>query len=207
MSLSPPAPREPIHHRRIDCRGYRRADGLWDIEGHLTDTKSYPFVNSFRGEIGPGAPIHDMWLRLTLDDELTVIKVGAATAAGPFAACPAITPAFAKLEGLTIGPGWRRAVQARLGGVQGCTHLVELLGPLATTAYQTIHVWRAKHHPQVETDRPRPIWTAVMRSPATARWCGSTIPAGIRGRWRSPAPEAQRRPPASSGVSAVIEMA
>jgi hypothetical protein len=105
MSLSPPATREPIHHRRIDCRGYRRADGLWDIEGHLIDTKSYPFPNSFRGGIAPGEPIHDMWLRLTLDDNLTVIKAEAAMVAGPFAICPAITPAFAKLEGLTIGPG------------------------------------------------------------------------------------------------------
>jgi hypothetical protein len=154
MSLSPPAQREPIHYRQIDFRGYRRADGLWEIEGHLADTKSYSFTNSFRGEIAPGEPIHDMWLRLTLDDELTVIRAEAATEAGPFAMCPAITPAFAQLEGLTIGPGWRRAVHARLGGVQGCTHLVELLGPLATTAYQTIHVWRSKHEPKVETDRP-----------------------------------------------------
>jgi Protein of unknown function (DUF2889) len=154
MSLSPPAARDPIHHRRIDCRGYRRADGLWDIEGHLSDTKSYPFVNSFRGELKPGEPVHDMWLRLTLDDELTVVAAEAATLAGPFAICPAITPAFAKLEGLRIGPGWRRAVQARLGGVHGCTHLVELLGPLATTAYQTIHAWRARHEPQLERDRP-----------------------------------------------------
>ena len=95
-----------------------------------------------------------MWLRLTLDDELTVIGVEAATVAGPFAICGAITPAFAKLVGLTVGPGWRRAVQRRLGGVHGCTHLVELLGPLATTAYQTIHVWRARHEPALETDRP-----------------------------------------------------
>ena len=100
MSLSPPVPRDPIHARRIDCRGYRRSDGLWDIEGHLTDTKSYGFANSFRGEIAPGEPIHDMWLRLTLDDELTVIRAEAVTAAGPFAICPAITPAFTKLEGL-----------------------------------------------------------------------------------------------------------
>ena len=134
MPLSPLEDREPIHHRRVDCRGYRRADGLWDIEGHLTDVKSYAFSNKFRGEIQPGEPIHDMWLRLTLDDKLTVIKAEASTEAGPYAPCPAITPAFAKLEGLKIGPGWRRAVNNLLGGVQGCTHLVELLGPLATTA-------------------------------------------------------------------------
>lgn len=154
MSLSPPAPREPVHHRRIECRGYRRADGLWDIEGHLIDTKSYAFPNSFRGEIRPGEPIHDMWLRLTVDDALTVIRAEAAIVAGPFAACPAITPAFAKLEGLTIGPGWRRAVHARLGGVQGCTHLVELLGPLATTAFQTIQARRPRLEPSPASDRP-----------------------------------------------------
>jgi len=159
MSLSPPEEREPIHHRRIDCRGYRRKDGLWDIEGHLTDVKSYPFSNSFRGEIQPGEPLHDMWLRLTLDDQLTVIKAEAATAAGPFAICPAITPTFAKLEGLRIGPGWRRDVSKLLGGIQGCTHLVELLGPLATTAYQTIYTWNAGRNPEaknpkVGTDRP-----------------------------------------------------
>ena len=147
MSLTAPAEREPIHHRQIACRGYRRADGLWDIEGHLTDVKSYPFSNAWRGEIAPGEAIHDMWLRLTLDDDLTVIEVEAATVAGPFAVCAAITPAFAKLAGLKIGPGWRGEVQRRLGGVHGCTHLVELLAPLATTAYQTIHVWRAKHEP------------------------------------------------------------
>ena len=56
MPLSPPEDREPIHHRRIDCRGYRRKDGLWDIEGHLTDVKSDPFPNTFRGEIKPGEP-------------------------------------------------------------------------------------------------------------------------------------------------------
>ena len=154
MSLSPPATREPLHHRRVDCRGYRRADGLWDIEGHLTDVKAYTFENAWRGRIQPGEPLHEMWLRLTLDDELTVIRAEAATVAGPYEVCPAITPAFAKLEGLRIGPGWRRAVQARLGGVRGCTHLVELLGPIATTAYQTIYSWRAQREPRIEAERP-----------------------------------------------------
>lgn len=154
MSLPRPSQREPIHHRRIDCRGFRRADGLWDIEGCLVDTKSYPFDNAFRGTIEPGEPLHDMAIRLTLDDRLTVVAVAAVTDAGPFEACPAITPAFKKLEGLTIGSGWRRAVMSRLGGVQGCTHLVELLGPIATTAYQTIYSWRARQDPAVDDERP-----------------------------------------------------
>lgn len=138
MTLSDPVAREPIHTRRVECRGYRRADGLWDIEGHLTDTKSYAFENEHRGRLSPGEPIHDMWLRLTVDDRLEIRAVEAATAASPFAICGAITPAFQSLVGLRIKGGFTRQVKERLGGIQGCTHLVELLGPVATTAFQTI---------------------------------------------------------------------
>jgi hypothetical protein len=138
MPLSPPAAREHLHTRRIECRGFRRSDGLWDIEGHITDTKTYPIANAFRGEIAPGEAIHDMWIRLTLDDDLVVRAVEAVTDAGPYRPCPAITPAFAKLKGLRIAPGWNKRVKELLGGVQGCTHLVELLGPVATVAFQTI---------------------------------------------------------------------
>ena len=67
MTLPPPAAREPLHTRRVECRGYRRTDGLWDIEGHLVDTKAYPFANSFRGELTPGEPLHAYLLRDTHD--------------------------------------------------------------------------------------------------------------------------------------------
>ena len=72
MPLSPPAERQHIHTRRVTCQGFRRADGLWDIEGHITDVKTYPFANDYRGTIEPGDPIHDMWIRLTLDDSFEV---------------------------------------------------------------------------------------------------------------------------------------
>ena len=42
MPLSTPAPRQLMHNRAIECRGYQREDGRWDIEGHLVDTKTYP---------------------------------------------------------------------------------------------------------------------------------------------------------------------
>ncbi|HEX6011472.1 MAG TPA: DUF2889 domain-containing protein, partial [Geminicoccaceae bacterium] len=76
------------------------------------------------------------------------------TDAGPYAVCGAITPAFARLKGLTIGKGWRREVLARLGGVQGCTHLVELLWPLATAAYQTVYPVLARERPTRHDERP-----------------------------------------------------
>ena len=47
--------------------------------------------------------------------------------------------------GVRIGAGWRREIRSRVGGVQGCTHLVEMLGALATVAYQTLYPVRAKN--------------------------------------------------------------
>ncbi|MGQ9365617.1 DUF2889 domain-containing protein [Azospirillum sp. ST 5-10] len=139
MPLTDPSPREPIHTRTLTLNGYRRADGLWDIEGHLTDVKAYAFTTEERGRLEPGDPIHEMWLRLTVDDSLTVLAVEAVTDKSPYGGCGAIVGAFQKLVGLSVAKGWTRAVKERLGGVHGCTHLVELLGPLGTTAFQTIY--------------------------------------------------------------------
>ncbi|HVO15928.1 MAG TPA: DUF2889 domain-containing protein [Alphaproteobacteria bacterium] len=152
-----PAPteeREHLHTRRVTCRGYRRKDGLWDIEGHIVDNKTYSFENEWRGTVTPDMAVHEMWLRITIDDDMTIRDAVAATEAGPFRICPDIAPNFKKLVGLRIGPGWRKSVQARVGGVEGCTHLVELLGPMATTAFQT-QVIKRRNEPRKPGVRPR----------------------------------------------------
>ena len=144
MPLSAPAPREHRHTRRLEMCGYRREDGLWDIEGHMTDTKTYQFENEHRGSVAPGTPLHDMWIRLTLDDTLLVHDIEVQLDKGPMAICPAITPNFAVLKGLRIAPGWYMKVKSLLGGVKGCVHLTEMLGPMATVAFQTIGPSRVK---------------------------------------------------------------
>ncbi|MCU0986972.1 MAG: DUF2889 domain-containing protein [Acetobacteraceae bacterium] len=144
MPLSPPAPREKLHTRAILLEGFRREDGLFDIEARLDDTKTYAFANEDRGEIKPGEKLHGMLMRLTIDEDMTVVACEANTEFGPYAICPAITPNFARLAGLRIGPGWNRKVKEVVGGVRGCTHLVELLGPMATVAFQTLVVLRRK---------------------------------------------------------------
>jgi hypothetical protein len=137
MPLPAPAPRTLKHTRTIECTGYEREDGLWDIEGHLVDTKTYVHSRRDGGrERQPGDPVHHMWLRLTIDLDLKIHDVEAVTDSSPYETCGNITVNFKKLVGLTIGPGWRKAIAERVGGVLGCTHLVELLGPVGTTAYQ-----------------------------------------------------------------------
>ena len=155
MPLSAPAPRETLHTRRIDCRGFRREDGLWDIEAHLTDEKSYAVKSELRGELAPGEPIHDLSLRLTLDDDLVIRAIETASDATPYAACPQATKNFRALVGLRIAAGWNREIIARVGGVRGCTHLRELLGVLATVAFQTIFTLREKE--LIESGRKPPM--------------------------------------------------
>lgn len=138
MPLSPAAPRAPIHNRTIVCQGYRREDGLWDIEGRLVDTKSYAYKNEWRGFIEPGDPVHEMLVRLTLDDKLTVVAIECATENSPFALCPDILPKYQQLVGERIGAGWTRRIRSLAGGAEGCIHQSELLSVLATVALQTI---------------------------------------------------------------------
>jgi hypothetical protein len=138
MPLSSPAPRETLHRRLIDIHGYRRADGLFDIEAQLTDTKSYPFENQDRGTVHPGEPLHGMWVRLTVGEDMVIRACEAASDHTPYAICPQAAPNFARLAGVSIGPGFNRAVKDRVGGVLGCTHLREVLAQMATVAFQTI---------------------------------------------------------------------
>ena len=144
MPLSPPVERELQHTRKYDFRGYHRADGLFDIEGHLTDTKTYGFDNQHRGRIEPGDPIHDMWIRLTIDMDLYVKAIEAVTDSGPYGICPAIAPNFQKIVGDRIGAGWRARVKDKLGGTEGCTHLMEMLGAMGTAAFQTLYPFLAR---------------------------------------------------------------
>lgn len=138
MPLSAPADREPLHARDLIMRGYRRADGLYDIEGHLTDTKTAGFESMDRGRVEPGEPLHGMWLRLTVDEGMVIRAVEASSDFTPYAICPAAAANFTRLAGLRIGPSFTRAVKERVGGTAGCTHLREMLAQLATVAFQTI---------------------------------------------------------------------
>ncbi len=139
MPLSKPVEREHIHTRNITCKGYYRDDGLWDIEGSITDTKTYSFANQDRGGINAGEYIHEMHVRLTVDGEFMIHNAQVVTDSSPFNICREITDSYRSLIGLQIKQGWRRDVLARFGRVKGCTHITDLLlGAIATTAYQTL---------------------------------------------------------------------
>lgn len=162
MPLPKPEPREQLHTRSITYHGYKREDGLWDIEGHLTDTKTYTIPNKWRDKIAVGEPLHEMLIRVTIDDNFLIKDVEAKTENSPFEMCPDITPNYKSLIGIVMGAGWRQSIRQKVGGVAGCTHITELLFPMATVAIQTIGPFKTnasknKIKPQNESNPKRPF--------------------------------------------------
>jgi len=129
--------REEIHHRQIDLRFFRRADGLYEVEGRLVDTKTHPFRRLLANDdTPPGVPVHDIVVRLVVDESLLVRDASAFMASTPFDVCRGAEGTLGVLKGLRIGAGWNKRVRDLLGRSASCTHVVELLGPMATTAFQ-----------------------------------------------------------------------
>jgi hypothetical protein len=133
----PDVERELTHTRRVRYEGYKRADGLWDIEAHLSDVKNhdYPLKTGIRRA---GQPVHDMWVRVTIDRHLTILDALAVTDAVPYpGGCETIAPAYKKLIGLNLARDFRKRAHELLGNVRGCTHITEMLAGIPTAAIQT----------------------------------------------------------------------
>jgi hypothetical protein len=141
--LPPAAPRRPVHSRRISFQGFLRDDGLWDFDCELSDTKAEATFMRERGLLPPGEPVHLLRVRLTVDDSFKIRDVQTGALNVPFPECHAAADEpMRKLIGLTMGPGWRKAIEGAIGGVGGCTHLRELVFNAATAAFQTIPHYR-----------------------------------------------------------------
>lgn len=137
MPLSPAQPRRSLHTRAVRYEGYRRDDGLWDIEAHLSDTKPFDYPLS-AGVRRAGEPVHEMWVRVTIDAQFVIRDIEAQTDWMPYpGACEQIGPHCRKLIGLSLVRGFRKTLHELMGGVQGCTHLTDLLLYLPTAAIQT----------------------------------------------------------------------
>lgn len=165
MALSEPVEREPMHARDITLRGYFRADGLLDVDARLVDTKPYGFANSDRGEIPPGRPLHEMLVRMTINEKLEIVACEAVTVHGPYATCAGGAATMGDLVGLSLKPGFIKAANERLRGAAGCTHIREMLQQVATVAHQTMWPVRSRREAKA-------LEEARRRDPATAPLAG-----------------------------------
>jgi hypothetical protein len=139
MPLSDATDRREIHHRVIDMRAYVRDDGLYDVEAHLVDRKPFAFKRLVSPTpLPPGEPLHDLWVRLTVDDQYVVRGIEAASDVTPYGLCKEAESTLSVLVGERVASGWSAKVKERLRGAASCTHLMEMLIPMATTTLQGI---------------------------------------------------------------------
>ena len=145
--------RELTHTRRVRYEGYKRADGLWDIEAHLTDIKNHDF-HLKSGVRRAGQPVHSMWLRVTIDRDFNIVDAAAVSDVVPYPfGCEEIAPAYRQLVGLNLVKDFRKEVAQRFGGVHGCTHITEMLAGMPTAAIQTF----AGDMPEERADGAKPF--------------------------------------------------
>jgi hypothetical protein len=138
MPLSAPiTPRQRLHSRRVTYEGFQRGDGLFDIEGRLTDVKDHD-TTLLSGVRAAGEAIHDMWVRVTIDRDFVICDIEAQTDQMPYpGGCDRITPHYRALIGADLLKGFRKRLHEAMGHVRGCTHLTEMLSSLPTAAVQT----------------------------------------------------------------------
>lgn len=95
------------------------SDGLFNVGVSLADTS------------------HEMRLNMVVDPVTMVIKeVQAEIIRAPYAICSKALDEINLVVGLKIEPGINRKVKELIGGIKGCTHIIELFQEGFKTAYQ-----------------------------------------------------------------------
>ncbi|WP_280153293.1 DUF2889 domain-containing protein [Piscinibacter sp. XHJ-5] len=140
MALPTAAPERQLKHRRsLDVQVFARGNGLWEVDARLIDVKTRDVAMTVGSTRRAGDPIHDMLLRLVINEQLDILEAGSDTLWMPYPGhCEHHGDAYAALVGLNLLRGFRLKVLERLRGVQGCTHLTELTQVLPTAVIQAM---------------------------------------------------------------------
>jgi hypothetical protein len=166
MPLPPPTARRLLHTRQVRYEGFEREDGLIDIEATLLDTKTFSFDVPGERRWEAGDPIHAMQIRLVIDPQFVVHDIQVSMDDVPHGECSSASEPMRRVIGCSLRKGWRQAIEERLGKVQGCAHLRELLFNMGTVAFQTM----ARRLNQSQQDAGKP--------PAPMGGCLAWDPAG-----------------------------
>jgi len=141
---APTQSRQRLHSRHVTYEGFQRSDGLFDIEGRLTDVKDHD-TTLLSGVRAAGDAIHDMSVRVTIDRDFTIREIEAQTDRMPYpGGCDVIGPQYRALVGANLLNGFRKRLHDTMGHVRGCTHITEMLSALPTAAVQTFAGLRAR---------------------------------------------------------------
>ncbi|MCZ4064562.1 DUF2889 domain-containing protein [Oxalobacter aliiformigenes] len=159
MSLPLPTTARVLKHTRtIQVQFFYRNDGLWDIDAHFTDVKTHDLLLT-SVVIPAKRPVHNLWLRLTINAQGTVVDAYVAFDDVPFEGyCERIHSRYRQLIGLNVLHHFRHGLHERFKDVNGCTHMNELAEAIPSVAMQVFvfgeEEARAKAAFQKAEDRP-----------------------------------------------------
>jgi hypothetical protein len=202
MALPPASPERQLKHRRqIDVQVFACDDGLWEVDARITDVKTHD--TRLGHHIRPaGEPVHDLLLRLVINDNLDILDAGSQSSRMPHpGVCDQLGDTYERLIGLNLMRGFRQALKERVGGVRGCTHLTEMAQTLPTAVMQAL------------ADQPNSVFNAEdpTRQPLHINGCHAQRADGpvVREhypRWYRPATSDTPTPSATAVPSPLSEL-
>jgi hypothetical protein len=172
-----------LNDRRIDVSTYDYDAQTVLIEGRLVDHR-HVRVTDVNDEERPPGILHDLLIRMLIDvNHLTIKKVACEMHSVPNKYCREVENSLEAVEGITISAGFTERVKNKVGGKQGCAHLVALLLSMAPIAIQAALLQAARK--SVDTNRlSEPMMTLLEDTcwpwrkdgPLMAELNGSSLP-------------------------------
>jgi hypothetical protein len=176
--------RTPLHTRTIRLDGFARADGLFDVEARLIDVKHYDLPDWSRGPLPAGEPMHDMVVTMTVDADGIIRGFEARAESSPHVVCQSGATNFGRLVGLSISKGFLKRAAERIGGIEGCTHIREMLQQMATVAFQSVREARIKKR-SADPSAGSPLIDSCAAWSSAGEWVRLRFPAHYTGPARS----------------------
>ena len=128
----------PVHERKLTFKTYPLENGQVVVEGWLRDER---LVEGFHwnGQPRPPGVVHWMCVRLLVGGwPLSILDAEAEMPGVPHELCPTTLESVKKVINVDIVFGYTDEIKKRLGGVEGCAHLMHLIlamGPAALHGY------------------------------------------------------------------------
>jgi hypothetical protein len=117
----------PVHERKLEIRTYPLEEGRVIVEGWLRDERLI-FGYHRDGSGRPPGVVHWMGVRLLLGGRpITILEAEAEMPTTPNTLCPTVAETVKKIVGLPVVAGFSDQVRKRLGGVEGCSHMMHLI--------------------------------------------------------------------------------
>ena len=124
----------PVHERRLEFKTFALEDNRIVVEGWLKDDRFVPRYH-LDGSVSPPGKVHRICVRLLLGGwPLSILDAEAEMPFVPYDECLTTQDTVKKAIGLTITHGYGDEVIERLGGVKGCTHMVQLIIAMGNAA-------------------------------------------------------------------------